>query len=80
MLFSQCAPAVSPVTLNAIVQTESSGNPYIVANISDGISKSFSNKGSAVAYLNTLAKSGKHFSAGLMQIYSKNFKALGLDR
>lgn len=79
MLFSQCAPTVSPVTLNAIVQTESSGNPYIVANISDGISKSFSNKGSAVAYLNALAKSGKHFSAGLMQIYSKNFKALGLD-
>ncbi|MCZ5009193.1 transglycosylase SLT domain-containing protein [Escherichia coli] len=29
--------------------------------------------------MNTLAKSGKHFSAGLMQIYSKNFKALGLD-
>ncbi len=79
MLFSQCAPQVSPVTLNAIVQTESSGNPYIVANISDGVSKSFRNKGSAVAYLNVLTSRGKHFSAGLMQIYSKNFKALGLN-
>lgn len=45
MLFSQCAPTVSPVTLNAIVQTESSGNPYIVANISDGISKSLNRPG-----------------------------------
>ncbi|EDW8942689.1 lytic transglycosylase domain-containing protein [Salmonella enterica subsp. enterica] len=79
MLFEQCAPAVSPVTLNAIVQTESSGNPYIVANISDGVSQSFADKDAAVAYLNALDKSGKRYSAGLMQIYSANFKALGLD-
>ncbi|MCE5165621.1 lytic transglycosylase domain-containing protein [Plesiomonas sp. PI-19] len=79
LLFQQCAPEISPVTLDAIVKTESSGNPFAVANIDDRISRSFSDKASAIRYINTLSKEGKKFSAGLMQIYSGNFKALGLD-
>lgn len=77
-LYLLCAPDVSPVTLNAVIKTESSGNPYQVANISDGISRSFNDADAAVNYLNELTKGGKRFSAGLMQIYSGNFAALGL--
>lgn len=77
-LFLLCAPDVSPVTLNAIVKTESEGNPFQVANISDGISRSFNSADAAENYLDELTKGGKRFSAGLMQIYSGNFKRLGL--
>lgn len=78
-LYLLCAPDISPVTLDAVIKTESSGNPYQVANISDGVSRSFNNSDAAVNYLNDLKKNGKRFSAGLMQIYSGNFTALGLN-
>lgn len=77
-LYLLCAPDVSPITLDALIKTESGGNPYQVANISDGISRSFADSQMAVNYLNRLSKEGKRFSAGLMQIYSGNFSALGL--
>ncbi|EFI4715954.1 lytic transglycosylase domain-containing protein [Escherichia coli] len=78
-LFLLCAPDVSPVTLNAVIQTESGGNPYQVANVSDGISRSFNDIDDAIKYLDELTKANKRFSAGLMQIYSGNFTALGLN-
>lgn len=77
-LFFLCAPDVSPVTLNAVVQTESGGNPFQVANVSDGISRIFNNADSATEYLDQLTKANKKYSAGLMQIFSGNFAALGL--
>lgn len=77
-LFLLCAPDVSPVTLNAVIKTESGGNPYQVANVSDGVSRSFNDADAAVKYLNELSGANKRFSAGLMQIYSGNFSALGL--
>ncbi|EIO8946026.1 lytic transglycosylase domain-containing protein [Salmonella enterica] len=78
-LLSQCAPEVSPVTAIALIQTESGGNPYVVANVSDGVSKYFEDKDKAVSYVNMLHRQGKTYSAGLMQIYSKNFPAYGVD-
>ncbi|MDE9544130.1 lytic transglycosylase domain-containing protein [Xenorhabdus bovienii] len=72
-LFSQCAPDVSPITLHALVGVESSGKPYVVANVSDGTSHSFDKKDEAIVFVNDLASKNKTYSAGLMQIYSKNF-------
>ncbi|UCQ29610.1 lytic transglycosylase domain-containing protein (plasmid) [Edwardsiella tarda] len=78
-LLSQCAPNVSPVTGMALIQTESGGDPYVVANVSDGISKRFSDEKTAIAYVDDLKREGKTYSAGLMQIYSKNFSAYKVD-
>ncbi|EPR9285177.1 lytic transglycosylase domain-containing protein [Escherichia coli] len=78
-LLSQCAPDVSPVTGMALIQTESGGNPYVVANVSDGVSKAFDDEKAAVAYVNGLSRQGKTYSAGLMQIYSQNFSVYKVD-
>lgn len=78
-LISQCAPNVSPVTINAIIQTESGGNPFVIANVSDRESKYFDKKEQAVSYVNILSREGKTYSAGLMQIYSKNFSQYAVD-
>lgn len=79
LLFLQCAPSVSPDTLNPLIQTESGGNPFAVANVTDKTSRFFSNKETAIMYVDKLAKEGKNYSAGLMQINSANFSAYHLD-
>lgn len=78
-LFLQCAPDVSPVTLNALVGVESDGNPYVVANVTDGTSHRFDSKQLAIDFLNKLSSEGKTYSAGLMQIYSGNFKGYSIN-
>lgn len=78
-LFLQCAPNVAPETLNAVVNVESAGKPFVVANVTDNTSHSFDDKGRAVAFLNDLTRKNKNYSAGLMQINSANFKWLGVS-
>ncbi|WP_339332215.1 lytic transglycosylase domain-containing protein [Aeromonas caviae] len=78
-LFEQCAPDVSPVTLDALIQTESGGNPNVVANVTDGTSHYFKNAEDATRHINGLSRDGKRFCAGLMQVCSGNFESVGLD-
>lgn len=78
-MFLQCAPNVAPETLNAVVNVESAGKPFVVANVTDNTSHSFDDKGRAVAFLNSLTRENKNYSAGLMQINSANFKWLGVN-
>nr|WP_280113422.1 transglycosylase SLT domain-containing protein [Escherichia coli] len=75
---SQCAPDVSPDTMNALIMTESGANPYVIANVSDGTSKYFKDEKGAIEYAEKLTTENKRFSAGLTQIYSKNFPSLNL--
>lgn len=77
-LFLQCAPDISPVTLNALVGVESAGKPYVVANVTDNTSHYFDSKEKATLFLNEMSSKSKRYSAGLMQIYSGNFSAYGL--
>ncbi|EES5123110.1 TPA: lytic transglycosylase domain-containing protein [Salmonella enterica subsp. enterica serovar Typhimurium] len=77
-LISQCAPDVSPDTMNALIMTESGANPYVIANVSDGTSKYFKDEKGAIEYAEKLTAENKRFSAGLTQIYSKNFPSLNL--
>lgn len=77
-LFSQCAPDVSPITLHALVGVESAGKPYVVANVTDKTSHYFDKKNDAIDFVNGLAANNKTYSAGLMQIYSKNFAGYNL--
>ncbi|NDO82816.1 conjugal transfer protein TraB [Citrobacter sp. NCU1] len=76
---ARCAPDVHPVTINALIETESGKNPYAVANVSDNESRQFKSREEAIKYVNTLDRQGKNYSAGLMQINSKNFQSYGLD-
>lgn len=78
-LFISCAPDVSPKTLNAFVSVESAAKPYVVANVSDNTSHYFDTQDKAVRFINNLERDNKTYSAGLMQVYSKNFKAYGLN-
>lgn len=78
-LFLQCAPDVAPETLNAIVSVESARKPYVVANVTDNTSHYFDEKEKAVAFLNNLERNNKKYSAGIMQIYSDNFRRLNLN-
>lgn len=77
-LISQCAPGVSPETMRAIIMTESGGNPYAIANVTDGGSKYFTTEEEAVHHAKKLTANKKNFSAGLGQINSRNFQDLNL--
>ncbi|EPO9604133.1 lytic transglycosylase domain-containing protein [Escherichia coli] len=77
-LISQCAPGVSPETMRAIIMTESGGNPYAIANVTDGGSKYFTTEEEAVNHAKKLTTDKKNFSAGLGQINSRNFQTLNL--
>nr|SPE04152.1 Transglycosylase SLT domain protein, Type IV secretion system protein VirB1 precursor [Escherichia coli] len=77
-LISQCAPGVSPETMRAIIMTESGGNPYAIANVTDGGSKYFTTEEEAVNHAKKLTTDKKNFSAGLGQINSRNFQNLNL--
>lgn len=74
LLISQCAPDVSPETIKTIIQVESGGNPYVVANVTDKTSHRFNSEKEAISFINKLQHQGKKYSAGLMQIYIDNFK------
>lgn len=77
-LFSQCAPDISPVTLQALTDVESSRKPYVIANVTDDTSHYFIGEREAIDYANNLKEQGKKYSAGLMQIYVDNFEAYGV--
>jgi len=77
-LISQCAPGVSPETMRAIIMTESGGNPYAIANVTDGGSKYFTTEEEAVNHAKKLTTDKKNFSAGLGKITSRNFQTLNL--
>ena len=77
-LISQCAPGVSPETMRAIIMTESGGNPYAIANVTDGGSKYFTTEEEAGNHAKKLTTDKKNFSAGLGQINSRNFQTLNL--
>ncbi|WGM09138.1 lytic transglycosylase domain-containing protein [Arsenophonus nasoniae] len=74
LLISQCAPDVSPETIKTIIQVESGGNPYVVANVTDKTSHRFNSEKEAINFIDKLQHQGKKYSAGLMQIYVENFK------
>lgn len=78
-LYFECGERVHPEILHSIIKTESSFNPYVIANVTDGTSLRFETKEEAINEANKLEKEGKKYSAGLMQIYSENFKHYGLD-
>ncbi|WP_162893616.1 lytic transglycosylase domain-containing protein [Klebsiella variicola] len=64
----------------SITGVESSGNPFVIANVTDGVSYYLASEEEAIAKARLLSKQGKNFSAGLMQVNSKNFQDYSLSQ
>lgn len=86
-LARKCAPGVAADTMRALVKTESSFNPYAIAiippkgkSIKDAPKPAtpLNDAKAAAKYLTDLKQNGFAYAAGLGQIFSGNFKRLGL--
>jgi type IV secretion system protein VirB1 len=74
----QCAPNVAPSTLRAMATVESSFNPFAVGIVKGHLARQPRNLPEAVSTVRALTESGAKFSAGLTQIYVKNWPAYNL--
>jgi type IV secretion system protein VirB1 len=78
-LAQQCAPQVSPVTMAAIVRTESGFNPYAIGVVNGRLVRQPASLGEAVATAHALSAAGWKFSVGLTQVNRANWHAYGLN-
>lgn len=85
-LAMQCAPSVHPDTIHDITKTESSFNPYAIAEIvpQDGggsrvVSYNPSNKAKALEIVKEIKKRKHRYSVGVMQITNTNFPVFNVD-
>jgi type IV secretion system protein VirB1 len=77
-LASQCAPSVAPETVLAIIQTESSGEPFAL-NVNGGRQPARqTNAADAAATARRYVAAGYSVDLGLGQINSRNMRWLGL--
>ena len=77
-LMQQCAPQVAPVTLAAIVQQESGGNPLALHDNTSGKSYAPTTVAEAARLARELIAQGHSVDIGLAQINSRNLPRLGL--
>lgn len=73
-----CAPAVHVSTAHALVQVESSLNPWAVGVVGGELERQPQTRAEAIATARTLQSQGWNFSVGLGQVNVRNFTALGL--
>ncbi|WMY09527.1 lytic transglycosylase domain-containing protein [Paraburkholderia phenoliruptrix] len=78
-LVAQCAPHVSPVTMAAIVRTESGFNPYAIGVVRGRLVRQPLSLAEAVATARALEADGWNFSVGLAQVNRANWAAYGLN-
>ncbi|NDZ17134.1 lytic transglycosylase [Variovorax sp. WS11] len=78
-LLDQCAPQVSPVLMQALVRTESAGQPFAIGmDKAHGTVKQPATAEEAVATAKSLVAAGRKFSVGLAQIHVSNVSLYGL--
>jgi type IV secretion system protein VirB1 len=79
VLLTECAPMEQHQILNALVKTESGGDPYVIHDNSGG--KKFLSKTAeeAISTADSLLRQGHSIDMGLVQINSKNLPKLGLS-
>lgn len=78
LLLDQCAPAIAPVTMAAIVQQESAGNPLALHDNTTGRSYRPASAADAARIARELIGKGHSLDVGLAQINSRNLSRLGL--
>lgn len=76
---AQCAPHVAVSTLRAMAHVESGFNPYAMGIVDGRLVRQPRNLLEAVSTANDLQAKKVKFSAGLVQIYVKNWPAYNLD-
>lgn len=79
VLAQQCASDVHPVTLRAIVRTESGFNPFAIGVVGGRLRRQPRDLGEAVATARALEARGWNYSMGLAQINRTNVVRYGLD-
>ncbi|AIO36566.1 transglycosylase SLT domain protein [Burkholderia cenocepacia] len=77
-LAQQCAPQIAPVTMAAIVRTESGFNPYAIGVVHGRLQRQPSSAAEAIATVRALEAGGWNFSVGLAQVNRANWPAYGL--
>jgi len=77
-LAMQCAPNVAPVTMAAIVQVESSNNPYAIGIVGEALPHQPTTKADALVIVDGLERQGKNYSMGLAQINRQHLPPSGL--
>ena len=74
-----CAPLVAQDTARALIQVESSGNPFAVGVVGGALVRQPTNLPEAVATVAALEAAGWNYSVGLGQINKRNFQRYGLS-
>ena len=78
-LVLSCAPLVAQDTARALIQVESSGNPFAVGVVGGVLVRQPANLPEAVATVAALQAAGWNYSVGLGQINQRNFQHYGLS-
>lgn len=78
-LAQQCAPAVAPRTILAVVRVESGMNPYAIGVVGGRLARQPRSMGEAVATARALERDGWNFSVGAAQVNRYNLAKYGLD-
>lgn len=78
-LAQQCAPAVAPQTMAAVVRVESSGNPYAIGVVGGRLVRQPRTLEEAVATAYELHRRGYNFSVGIAQVNRFNLARYNLS-
>ena len=78
MLVAQCATGIHPVTMQAVVRTESGGNPYAIGVVGGHLVRQPRTLGEAVATAEALEHAGWSYSVGLAQVNRNHLAGYGL--
>ena len=78
LMLEQCAPAIAPITMPAIVQQESAGNPLALHDNTTGRGYRPASVVGAARIARALIAQGHSVDVGLAQINSRNLSRLGL--
>jgi type IV secretion system protein VirB1 len=78
MLIAQCAPDVHPVTMQAVVRTESGGNPYAIGVVGGHLARQPRTLDEALVTADALARAGRNYSVGLAQVNRNHLADYGL--
>jgi type IV secretion system protein VirB1 len=79
-LLVTCAPGVAPSTAQALIATESAGNPFAIGVVGSALAHQPSSLPQALATVQALDAGGWDYSVGLAQINRRNFARMGLTR
>ena len=77
-LAQQCAPAVHPDTIAAVVRVESGFNPYAIGVVGGRLERQPKNKEEAIATAQALKEAGWNFSVGIGQVNRYNLPKYNL--